>query len=64
MDVDIPEDYTTCEYEGVLKRTDKAILIDFGDKKEWLPLSQVILWKEKDVKKISMPDWMYKQKGL
>lgn len=52
----------------VIERRDKAVWIDAGDRKVWLPLSQVELDPEdasaghKVV--VAMPEWLAKEKGL
>lgn len=61
---DIPKEYMTCEYSRVIRQTDKAILVDFGDLETWLPKSAIILWKDQGKNRISMPESLYKSKNL
>lgn len=62
--LDIPKDYMTCEYTRVIRQTDKAILVDFGDLETWLPKSHTILWKDQGKNRISMPESLYRSKNL
>lgn len=52
----------------IIRASDKAILCDFGDKEEWIPLSQVSddseIWCEGDEGVIIVSRWIAKQKGL
>lgn len=52
----------------VIERREKAIWINAGDTKAWLPLSQVELNPEDadagHSVEISMPEWLAKEKGL
>lgn len=49
-------------FDEIVKETEKAVLIDFGDKKIWLPKSQVDLriWS----KIIGIKQWVAEIKGL
>ena len=55
-------------YEGnfdIKYETEKAILIDAGDKEVWLPLSQIEIRFEMGVGAIvSMPEWLAIDKEL
>lgn len=52
----------------VIERREKAIWIDAGDRKAWLPLSQVELDPEDasagHAVEVAMPKWLAKEKGL
>lgn len=50
-------------YDRILKQTRKAIQYQFGDKKVWIPISQL----EKEICMdhiIEIPDWLVKAKEL
>jgi hypothetical protein len=47
-------------YENIIKETDAAYYIDFGDDiKCWLPKSQVEL--DRVSKTVEIPEWLHKQ---
>lgn len=52
----------------VIERREKAIWINAGDTKAWLPLSQVELDPEGadagDSVEVTMPEWLAQEKGL
>lgn len=52
----------------VIERREKAVWINAGDRKAWLPLSQVELDPEGadagHSVEIAMPEWLAKEKGL
>jgi hypothetical protein len=56
------EDLIEIEFDRIVKETDQAALIDFGDKKIWLPKSQIDLrsWS----KIVGIPEWLAEAKGL
>lgn len=47
----------------VIGMTDRAVRVDFGDKKEWLPLSQIEVERgNPDI--ITVPAWLIEEKEL
>lgn len=52
----------------IIAESDKAIFCDFGDKREWIPLSQVSddseIWRAGDEGTLIVSRWIAKQKGL
>ncbi len=63
----------TVTYEGVrvVRRTEAALLIDFGENEEWIPLSQVdgdseidSASAEDDEGEITITAWIAVEKGL
>jgi hypothetical protein len=56
------DDLIEIEFDSIVKETDAATLIDFGDKKIWLPKSQIDLrsWS----KIVGIPQWLVEVKGL
>ena len=51
------------DIDGTMKRqTEKAWLIDFGDKEVWIPKSQIEVDLVDDV--VTMPEWLAKDKGF
>lgn len=55
-------DLVETEFDSIVKETDMTVLIDFGDKKIWLPKSQIDLrsWS----KIVGIPQWLAEAKGL
>jgi hypothetical protein len=48
-------------HDGIKHRTDKAVLVDFGDREEWIPLSLVEAESEET---ITVPEWKAEDLGL
>jgi hypothetical protein len=44
--------------------TNKAVLVDFGDKKEWLPSSVIIYGKAGKQRAVDMPEWLARKHKL
>lgn len=44
--------------------TSKAVLIDFGDKKEWLPSSVIIYGRAGKQRAVDMPEWLARKHKL
>jgi hypothetical protein len=49
---------------GVITATNKALLMDFGDKKEWIPLSVVVFGKVQKQRVCDMPEWLARKYKL
>lgn len=47
-------------FESVLASTEKAWLIKFHDRQEWLPKSQCTIHEETE--EVEMPNWLYLKK--
>lgn len=48
-------------HDGIVKRGEKALLVDFGDREEWIPLSLV---EAEDKETITIPEWKAEELGL
>jgi hypothetical protein len=52
----------------VLRHTDKAILVDFGDRQEWIPQSQIDddneVWAAGQEGTLIISEWLATAKGL
>lgn len=53
-------EYLKLNYDAILEDRPKSIHVDFGDKSEWLPKSQV----EYDEKYVWVPEWLAIKKEL
>ena len=56
----MPSTYYT-SHLGVLRETEKAILVKFESEEIWIPKSQVIDWNDSE---IEMSTWIAQEKGL
>lgn len=54
------------EVNGIIvAETDKAILLDDGDKPQWLPKRGLVIEKRRDgTHDVAMPEWLAKDKGF
>lgn len=50
------------KYDSLVRETDKAFLIRFGDDDVWFPKSQVDL--DHVAREITVPDWLAEKKGI
>ncbi len=55
-------------YEGVLRgRSDKAILVDFGDDEYWLPVSVIGAFDDVEIGqalRLEIPEWLLDARGI
>lgn len=60
------EGFTICEFSNIVAKTNKAILIDFGDREDWIPLSNCVYGVDPDTGTpiIAIKDWLYQKLGL
>jgi hypothetical protein len=49
---------------SVVAATNKALLVDFGDKKEWMPSSQIIYGVVGRQRVCDMPEWLARKHKL
>ena len=56
----MPE-YIDLNHDGIVRKTEKAVQIDFGDKKEWIPRSQMGALEDNT---IEVAEWLAIDKGL
>jgi hypothetical protein len=50
------------EYDEIIRKSDKGVLIKIEGDKYWLPKSQVEINEDDDT--IDIPEWLLKEKGL
>jgi hypothetical protein len=48
----------------IITATNKAVLVDFGDKKEWLPSSVIVYGKADRQRAVDMPEWLARKHKL
>lgn len=48
----------------IVKRTQKAILFDDGERSVWLPASKIRLVEGRGEAVVGLPDWLAKEKGI
>ena len=56
----MPE-YVELNHDGIVKETEKAVLIDFGDEQEWIPRSQM---EALEANTVEVAEWLAIEKGL
>lgn len=59
----LDEQYPDIEYKEILQRTNNAIRFLIGEKKVWLPKSQIEFDKS-TLNTINIPRWLAEKKGL
>jgi hypothetical protein len=56
------EDLIEIKADGIVKETEAAVLLDFGDKRVWLPKSQIDMRDWSSI--MGIPQWLAEKKGL
>lgn len=61
------DNYIDLTYDRVVYQTEKAVLLDFGDLEQWIPLSQIdpeYLPLEEDGGEVAVQYWFIQKEGL
>ena len=51
-------------YGTLIRETDKAIYIEVGDERVWLPKSQIEFFVTDTLTRVVLPQWLAVQRGL
>ena len=60
-------DYVALTYDRIIHQTDGAILFDFGDLEQWIPISQIdpeYLPLPEEGGEVAVEYWFIKKEGL
>ena len=61
----LPKGYIDLAFDKIIRQTDKAQLIDFGNNEVWIPDSQIDdIFEDTTGNTIILSEWIAKQKGL
>ncbi len=61
------DNFVSLDYDRVVHQTEKAVLLQFGDRQQWVPLSLIeeeFLPLDTNGGEVSLPMWLVEQEGL